>query len=128
MYVEDRGGMGSAISSGLAIANNSPDPVTVGLTLQKLDVSSPPSTAALVVPGNGQVATFLKELPEFRSLETPFKGILSISSSAEISVIGLRGRDNERSDFLITTTPPVPTGALPGGAESRVNILRRVHT
>ena len=36
----------------------------------------------------------------------PFQGVLRVSSTALISVLGLRGRYNERGDFLITTTPP----------------------
>ena len=50
------------------------------------------------------------------SLQNPFQGVLQISSansspftSMPISVIGLRGRYNERADFLLTTTAPVPT-------------------
>ena len=39
--------------------------------------------------------------------------MLRLSSSASISVIGLRGRTNERNDFLITTTPPVNEAAPP---------------
>ena len=53
---------------------------------------------------------FLNEA--FPSLST-FQGIVRIStnSPAGISVIGLRGRYNERNDFLITTSPPVNENA-----------------
>ena len=39
-----------------------------------------------------------------------------ITSAASISVVGLRGRYNERSDFLITTTPPVSEAAAPSSS------------
>jgi len=75
--------------------------------------------ATINVPGSGQVAKFVDEI--FPSLVFPIRGggvvyrtlvstraILRISTSgAGISVIGLRGRYNERGDFLITTIPAV---------------------
>jgi hypothetical protein len=32
--------------------------------------------------------------------------VLRVTTSAEAAVIGLRARTNQRSDFMITTTPP----------------------
>jgi hypothetical protein len=54
------------------------------------------------------VAKFIGEIPGLTALPLPLKGVLRISTSAStaISVAGLRGRYNERGDFLITTTPP----------------------
>src|SRR5207302_1095796 len=50
-------------------------------------------------------AKFLNDI--FPSLPNPFKGVLRITTtSSGLSVVGLRTRINERSDFLITTTPP----------------------
>jgi hypothetical protein len=42
-------------------------------------------------------------------LPKPFKGFVRISSvdNSDLAVVGLRGRTNERADFLVTTTPPV---------------------
>jgi hypothetical protein len=49
---------------------------------------------------------FLSEIPGFESLPRPFKGVLRISSAnGNVSVLGIRGRSNERGDFLFTTTP-----------------------
>ena len=44
-----------------------------------------------------------------------YQGALRISTNASsgISVVGLRGRYNERSDFLITTTPSIDETAPP---------------
>src|SRR6185503_533783 len=58
-----------------------------------------------------QTTKFLNQV--FSTMPRLFKGVLRISSSAAISVVGLRGRYNERSDFLITTTPPTDETALP---------------
>jgi hypothetical protein len=107
MYVEETatGGIG-AIQTGLAIANLDSSEATVNLELMNLDgsVAAPPAT--ITVAGNGQKAGFLHDF--YPSLGLPFKGILRISGggAAGLSVVGLRGRYNERGDFLITTTPP----------------------
>ena len=52
---------------------------------------------------------FLTEIPGFKLLSKPFKGVLRISANSDtgISVVGIRGQYNERKDFLVTTTPPV---------------------
>ena len=53
---------------------------------------------------------FLNEITGFGNLPRPFQGILRIQG-AGISVVGLRGRTNQRGDFLITTTSPVDEAA-----------------
>jgi hypothetical protein len=68
------------------------------------------------IPGNGQVAMFLTEIAGFGNLPRPFQGILRIQAAA-ISVVGLRGRYNQRGDFLITTTSPVDEASAPGSDE-----------
>ena len=62
---------------------------------------------------------FLNQLPGFSTLPSPFQGILRVAAtSGSISVIGLRGRYNERRDFLIATTPAAneATAAFAGDA------------
>jgi|SRR5437867_10489967 len=51
----------------------------------------------------------MKEVAGFEILPVPFRGVLRISTTAAsgISLIGLRGRYNERADFLISTAEPV---------------------
>ena len=51
---------------------------------------------------------FLNQVPGLNTLFNPFKGVLRVSTTAPggISVVGLRGRYNERGDFLIATTQP----------------------
>jgi sugar lactone lactonase YvrE len=117
MYAEASGNFGSgaigSIQSGIAIANLSSSPVTVNLTLDRLDGSSTGLTAAVVVPGNGQTATFLNQIPGFANLSLPFQGVLRATSTSPIAIVGLRGRYNERSEFLITTTAAIDEAALP---------------
>jgi hypothetical protein len=60
------------------------------------------------LPSLGHLAQFLAEF--FPGLPETFKGVLRIStaSPAGVSVVGLRGRYNERAEFLMSTTSPVP--------------------
>jgi hypothetical protein len=96
IYVEK----GSTIRSGIAIANPSAAPVEVTLEVSGL-------AATLSIAGNGQAAMFLNEIPALAGLPATFQGILRLSSSTPVVAMGLRGRTNERGEFLITTTAPV---------------------
>src|SRR6185295_9319751 len=96
-----------SIQSGIAVTNLTATTATVNLTLDRLDGSSTGLTGTLSVPANGQVATFLNQISGLAALPIPFQGVLRVTSSSSISIVGLRGRYNERNDFLITTTPPV---------------------
>lgn len=121
IYVEasgnfDRAAIGS-IQTGLAISNLSNAATTVTLELNRLDGSATGLTGTAVVPANGHVSQFLNQIPGFASLSLPFQGVLRISSPSPISVVGLRGRYNERSDFLIATIPSANEAAAPPSAE-----------
>jgi hypothetical protein len=67
------------------------------------------------IPASGQKAFFLNEIPAFGSLSLPFHGVMTLSASTPFTVTGIRGRTNERGEFLITTTaavnPTVRTGS-----------------
>ncbi|HEY3132412.1 MAG TPA: BACON domain-containing carbohydrate-binding protein [Acidobacteriota bacterium] len=104
-----------SIRTGVAIANPSPGAADVNFELTTLSGGSLGLTGKLVVPGTGQTAVFLDQIPGFESLPVPFQGLLRLSTSSPqgISVIGLRGRTNERGDFLITTTAPVNEASGP---------------
>jgi len=111
LYAESAGdfahGQANSLQTGIALANSTANPATVDFELTKLDGSSLGLTGALAIPANGQNAFFLSQVPGLTSLPASFQGILRISSATPVSVVGLRGRYNERGDFLITTTPPV---------------------
>lgn len=112
-YAETLGNFGSvgSIQTGLAVANLSTSATTVTVELTRLDGTSTGLTGTLSVPASGKAATFLNQITGLETLQSPFQGVMRVSSSASITVTGLRGRYNERGDFLITTTPPVDESA-----------------
>src|SRR5262249_53763891 len=58
-----------------------------------------------VLAAKGQRALFVNELSGAEHLPQNFKGVLRITSSdGAVSAIGLRGRSNERGEFLVSTT------------------------
>jgi hypothetical protein len=65
------------------------------------------ASSAVIVEADSESAGFLNEIPGFQSLRLPFKGLLRLSSATPIVITGLRGRNNERGDFLLAATPPV---------------------
>src|SRR5439155_7217315 len=115
MYVETSGTGTTAgnIRSGLAIANSTAGLASVTLELTGLNGASAAPPVTLTVPANGQVAKFVDEL--FPAVVLPFKGVLRVSGGTTLglSITGLRARNNERGDFLITTTPPSNQGSAP---------------
>jgi len=114
VYVESSATDG--IQSGVAVTNTSAVEARVTLELTNLNGSSAARTT-VTIPANGQLATFINQIAGFESLSSPFRGLLRITSATPVSVIGLRGRYNERSEFLITTTPPVTETPAGSAAE-----------
>ena len=98
-----------SLQTGIAIANVSAIPATLSLVLTNLSGSPVGIPSNLTVPPRGQAAMFLNQLPGFSELPSSFQGVLriSVNSRATVSVIGLRGRYNERRDFLLATTPAI---------------------
>jgi hypothetical protein len=109
IYVEGAGTIQQAspgaLETGVAIANPTAETATMAL---ELSTDRGRRTASLDLPGNGHVALFLKEIPAFADLPETFRGVLRISTSSAggLTATGLRGRYNERGDFLIASTPP----------------------
>jgi C-terminal processing protease CtpA/Prc len=95
----------ASIQTGVSMANSSTTSATVTLELFNADGSSAGRKGTVSIPANGQTAQFLEEIPGLGSSQHGFQGTARISSSAPISVTGLRGRYNQRSEFLITTLP-----------------------
>jgi len=100
-----RGAIGS-IQTGVAIANAADDATDVEYELVRLDGSSSGITGKLPIPAHGQTVSFIRELPEALNLALPFKGVLRLSSLTPIVAMAIRGRYNERGEFLLSTTPP----------------------
>ena len=107
----------SQIQTGIAVANTAPSPATVTLELSSLTGASIGLTGTLTVPANGQVQMFLNQIPGFANLPMPFKGVLRVSASSFVYVVGLRSRINERNEFLITTTSPVNESSIPATSD-----------
>jgi hypothetical protein len=111
LYAEASGDFNGAasgsIQTGFGLSNPSSSSIQVSFELTTLAGVPLGLTGSTVVPANGQVAMFLNQIQGFGALQTPFQGILRVSGAGSLSVVGLRGRYNERKDFLITTTAPV---------------------
>ncbi|HYR90837.1 MAG TPA: hypothetical protein VE422_42640 [Terriglobia bacterium] len=107
-----------SLRTGVAVANLSTASTTVQFELLAFDGQPTGVSGSSAITGNGHLSLFLNELPGFQNLPKSFRGVLRISASLPISAIGLRGRYNERGDFLISTTPaladnaPAATGEL----------------
>jgi hypothetical protein len=98
--------------TGIAIANPTSSATTVTIEVTPLDGNSPPGIGTITLPPFGQRSLFLDEVPGL-SLGPSFMGIVRTTSSSPIVVTGLRGRINERGEFLITATVPIDESAFP---------------
>ena len=105
VYVEASGtpAQVGSIRSGLAIANTGTTANTVTLEVTHLDGSLAVPPATLALPPSGQIARFLDEI---FSLPDNFSGVLRVTSTTEVAIVGLRLRVNERGELKVTTTPP----------------------
>ncbi len=108
VYAESSGtpNQPGSIRTGLAITNAADTDNTVTLAVTGLDGSMATGVAPvmLTLPPSGQVARFLDEI--FDSLPANFSGVLQVTSTADVAIVGLRLRINERSELKMTTTPP----------------------
>jgi hypothetical protein len=112
-YLETSNGSGltGPTQSGVAIANPSSSPATVTIQLTNLDGTPLGFTQSVTVPAGGQVAKFINEL--FPQLSANFQGVGRVTSSSAVALAALRGRFNERGDFLVTTTPTLNEAVAP---------------
>jgi hypothetical protein len=119
VYAHLDGALGAigSIQTGVAVANASSEPVEVNFELVRLDGSTTGISGKLQIAANGQSVSFIRELPGAANLATPFKGVLRLASSTPIAVMAIRGRYNERGEFLLSTTPPA-NPALSAGSEA----------
>ena len=105
VYVEASwtSGQAGSIRSGLAVANTGDTANTVTLELTRLDGSLAVPPATLSLPPSGQIARFIDEI---FSLPDNFSGVVRVTSTVEVAIVGLRLRVNERGELKVTTTPP----------------------
>ena len=98
-----------SVQTGVAIVNTGSTAATVNFELTRLNGAPAGLAGVETIPANGHIAKFLNQIVGLESIQAPFQGVLRISSTSSpggIAVVGLRGRYNERGDFLITTTQP----------------------
>ncbi len=108
LYAESSGtpNQPGSIRTGLAITNAADVVNTVTLEVAGLDGSMAMGVApvTLPLPPSGQVARFLDEI--FDSLPGDFSGVLRVTSTTDVAIVGLRLRFNDRGELKMTTTPP----------------------
>ena len=101
------------IQTGIAIANTLTDTVAVELKLVDL-TGAEVGRSVVTLPGNGQIAKYVHEIPELR-IPPNFRGLLLVSAPTKAVVVsGSRGRYNERGDYFETTVAPVDSSASAG--------------
>jgi hypothetical protein len=100
------------VNTGLAIANPNNQSVTINFYFTDASGTNLYPGSTTIGP-YGQVAKFLSDSIYNTSGVADLSGMRSFTfnSSLPISVIALRGFNNERNDFLITTLPVAPTSA-----------------
>ena len=106
VYVEASGipSQPGSIRSGLAITNTAATATTVTLEVTRLDGSLEVPPETLELPPSGQVASFVDEI--FTTLPDNFSGVLRVTSTGDVAVVGLRLRINENRELKMTTTSP----------------------
>ncbi len=100
------------LHTGVAISNSSPSATSVMFDLTDLSGAFIASSQPVSIPANGHFSAFLDQIPGFDHLSLPIQGVVRVSNSAGgVSVLGLRGRTNERGDFLISTAEAINEAA-----------------
>jgi len=91
-----------SINTGFAVANPNDSEATVSFFFT--DTSGTDSgNGTLKVPPHGQIAKFLDQAPFNASSRT--SGTFTFSSNIPVAAVAIRGRVNERSEFLMTQLP-----------------------
>jgi len=114
MFVENS--VASRIRSGIAAVNSSPS--AVDLTLLLVHASGAVAgTATLTLAPYSQLSRYIDEIPGLK-VPAEFQGVLTVTSPVPVSVYGIRGRYNERNDYIFTTlNPSNPSGGRPVGID-----------
>jgi hypothetical protein len=125
MYVENSGSFSTqqagSLQTAFAAVNPSSSAITLSLELTGLDGTTS-FAGSVSIPAQGQIATFVNQVVGFSSLPNSFQGVLRVSASASsgVSIVGLRGRYNERapaSDFVLSSVPATDDTAPPSSAD-----------
>jgi hypothetical protein len=100
------------VDTGLAIVNpnNQPAIITFFYTDRQ---GNRLGHGITTLPPNSQIAKFLNEDPFNTFNTTTFEGTLTFTSSVPVAAMALRGFNNERGDFLMSTLPVLDMMAAP---------------
>jgi hypothetical protein len=112
MYAESNG----SVQAGIAVVNLGEADETVVVEAVRFDGSSV-GRGTVSVPAGGQRAFFLSDIPALANVTRTFKGVLRVSTAdeADIAVLGIRARWNERREFLVAATPTANETDAPKG-------------
>jgi TonB family protein len=94
------------VQTGVAIVNPNDQAANVSFSFTDAN-GSDYGAGTLTVPPHGQLSQFLNQAPINGG--SVIHGSFSFTSDAPVSVIAIRGFVNERSEFLMTTSPVVDT-------------------
>lgn len=99
--------MTESLRTGIAIANPNSEPAAVSFFFT--DSAGDFGHGALTIPPQAQIAAFLNE-PSFGSFDwgqrgNSWSGAFTFSSTVRVSTIAIRGRTNERGEFLVASLP-----------------------
>jgi hypothetical protein len=98
------------LNTGVAIANPNNSQATISFFFTDSN-GTDFGNGSLTIPADGQIARFLSEAPFNAPQGT--SATFSFSSNVPVSAIAIRGRTNERSEFLVTTLPVANPDAIP---------------
>jgi Domain of unknown function (DUF5060) len=102
--------VGTPADTGLAVAN--PGDSTASAQLELFDAEGRSLHAlALDLPPGGHMTRFLYQL--FPGIAGPFRGTFRLTSDVSVAALALRGTQNERAEFVLTTLP-VHSGSAAG--------------
>jgi hypothetical protein len=107
--------IGSGMDTGIAIANPNSLASTISFSFRSTDGTLVKS-GTLIVAANQQVSEFFDQDPF--NLPPSFVGAMTFTASQPVAIIALRGRVNERSEFLMSALPissPSDIGPSSGG-------------
>jgi hypothetical protein len=136
LHIESAGVFGQvdSIETGLTIDNTSRSAASVQLIVTGMDGVETGLTATLNIPGGGQVAKLTRAL--FPNLSGTFRGIVRATSSAAVTMSGMRMHYNNRGDLLVAAMPlwddEIPPGqsdvyfphvAIDGGFATRLILI-----
>ena len=105
---------GIGVDTGLAIANTTGETAMVNLVFSSADGGSAGYAGTVTLPPRGQVSGFLNQFPGFEALPAGYQGVLRVSGSRPVGLVGVRVRRNARGEFLVADIPPVVEAGLEG--------------